>query len=134
MNIWTNGCYDILHVGHIRLFEYAKSLGNQLHVGIDSDSRISLSKGENRPINKAIDRKEMLLSIKFIDSVDIFNSDEELENLIKIYHIDAIVIGEDYRNRRVVGSSLVDRVIFFPKVPDISSSIIYDAIQSRIPN
>lgn len=127
MNIWTNGCYDILHIGHIKLFEYAKSLGDNLYVGIDSDNRIKISKGPNRPINNQDQRKLMLSSIRFIDSVDIFDSDNELEALLKKYNIDIIVIGDDYKNRNVVGSSLVKSIIFFPKIPNISSSTIYES-------
>ena len=82
MNIWTNGCYDILHVGHIALFKYAKSLGGNLIVGIDSDDRVNKLKGNGRPINNQNDRKEMLESIKFIDEVIIFNTKEEMCDLL----------------------------------------------------
>ena len=67
--IWVNGCFDILHRGHIELFKYAKSLGDHLVVGIDSDDRIRTSKGVNRPVNNLEDRIEMLRSIRYIDDV-----------------------------------------------------------------
>ena len=68
-NIWTNGCFDIIHAGHIALFEYAKNLGDNLFVGIDSDERIKINKGLNRPINNVALRQKVLLSIKYIDRV-----------------------------------------------------------------
>lgn len=127
MNIWTNGCYDIIHAGHIRLFEYAKSLGNILYVGIDSDRRVKQLKGPNRPINNQNNRKLLLSSIKFIDSVDIFDSEYELESLLQKHNIDIIVVGDDYKNKNVVGSKLVKSVIFFPRIPNLSSSELYES-------
>ena len=60
MVVWTNGCFDILHRGHIELFKYAKSLGHILYVGIDTDDKVKLDKGPNRPYNNLEDRKIML--------------------------------------------------------------------------
>ncbi len=77
--IWVNGCFDVLHRGHIELFKYAKSLGNRLVVGIDSDNRIKGSKGSSRPFNTSRDRKYVLQSIKYIDDVVEYDSDDELE-------------------------------------------------------
>lgn len=123
--IWSNGCYDIVHIGHIRLFQYAKSLGDKLIVGIDSDSRIKMLKGNNRPINSEIHRKIVLESIKYIDEVVIFDSSIDLENYIKMYNINTIVVGDDYKDKKVIGSEYAD-VIFFNKIPHISSSVILD--------
>ena len=67
--IWTNGCFDVLHRGHIELFKYAKSLGTKLYVGIDSDEKIKKDKGNSRPINSVKDRKFILESIKYIEKV-----------------------------------------------------------------
>ena len=123
-NIWTNGCYDILHLGHIRLFQYAKSLGDKLIVGIDSDNRVKELKGNNRPINNEQHRKEILESIKYIDEVYIFNSSDKLKNLIKQHDIDSIVVGDDYKNKQVIGSELVKQIIFFTRIPSLSTSQI----------
>ena len=118
--IWTNGCFDMLHIGHIRLLKYAKSLGDQLTVGIDSDRRIQEIKGINRPINNENFRKEMLLSIRWVDNVVVFNSDQELETLIQQYS-DKMIIGSDYRNKRVIGSQYSE-VEFFNKIDDCSTT------------
>ena len=118
--IWTNGCFDILHIGHIRLLKYAKSLGDQLTVGIDSDRRIQEIKGINRPINGENFRKEMLLSIRWVDNVVVFDSDQELETLIQ-QHSDKMVVGSDYRNKRVIGNQYSE-VEFFNKIDDHSTT------------
>lgn len=122
MNIWTNGCYDILHVGHIALFKYAKSLGGNLIVGIDSDNRVSKLKGNGRPINNQNDRKEMLESIKFIDEVIIFNTKEEMCDLLIKKNINTIVIGDDYKNKPVTGSDIIEDIVFFKKIGNYSTT------------
>jgi D-beta-D-heptose 7-phosphate kinase/D-beta-D-heptose 1-phosphate adenosyltransferase len=121
--IWSNGCYDILHTGHLHLLRYAKSLGDKLIVGIDSDERVKSLKGSTRPINNQEDRKFFLESLRFVDEVVVFNTSLELEYLIKKFHIAKIVIGDDYTNKPVIGSKYAE-VIFFPKILDKSSSNI----------
>lgn len=122
MNIWTNGCYDILHVGHIALFKYAKSLGDNLIVGIDSDDRVNKLKGNGRPINNQNDRKEMLESIKFIDEVIIFNTKEEMCDLLTKKNINTIVIGDDYKDKPVTGSDIIEDIVFFKKIGNYSTT------------
>lgn len=116
MKIWSNGCFDIVHIGHIELFKYAKSLGHELIVGIDSDERVKKLKGNSRPINSQTHRKLFLQSIKYINQVLIFNSEEELKSYIKNLDIDIIVVGDDYKNKYVVGSEYA-KVVFFPNSP-----------------
>lgn len=125
--IWTNGCFDIIHAGHIELFKYAKSLGQYLYVGIDNDYRVKKLKGDKRPINNEILRKSVLSAIKYIDGIEIFSSDNELEDAIKKLNIDTIVVGDDYKNKSVIGSNFVENVIFFPKIQNLSSSFIYES-------
>ncbi len=124
---WSNGCYDILHVGHIRLLEYAKSIGDKLIVGIDSDKRIKSSKGESRPINNEQDRKFVLESIRFVDEVVVFDTSDQLAEYIKNLNIATIVVGDDYKDKYVIGSEYAN-VIFFPKLPNISTSSILKKI------
>jgi D-beta-D-heptose 7-phosphate kinase/D-beta-D-heptose 1-phosphate adenosyltransferase len=109
--IFTNGCFDILHIGHIRLLQFSKKLGDKLIVGINSDDSVRKLKGENRPINNQNIRKEMLLSLKPVDDVIIFDEDTPLE-LIKKTKPDIIVKGGDYIKEQVVGYGLADVVIF----------------------
>ena len=128
VKVWTNGCFDVLHRGHIELFKYAKSLGNWVVVGLDSDEKIKKDKGSNRPFNTYEDRREVLLSIKYIDEVWQFNSRNGLIELIKQYEPDILVIGSDWKGRDVVGDDIVDDVRFFDRVGDYSTSEILGVV------
>lgn len=124
--IWTNGCFDILHRGHIELFRYAKSLGNKLIVGLDTDEKIRTTKGEDRPFNTLEDRKFVLSSIKYIDEVCVFGSKKELELLIKSLKPDILVIGSDWRGKDVVGEQHAGKVEFFDRVGEFSTTKILE--------
>ena len=123
-NIWVNGCFDILHVGHIELLKYAKSLGDALIVGIDSDDRIRLSKGPSRPFNSLEDRKRFLESIRHVDRVVSYSTDEGLETQLKKNKIDIMVIGSDWKGKRVVGEKIVKKVVFFDRIGKHSTTRI----------
>lgn len=125
--IWTNGCYDILHIGHIRLLaechKHARNNdGSRLMVGIDSDIRVKELKGESRPINNQLKRAEMILSIKGVDGVFIYDTAEELEEIITELQPKIMVIGEEYKNKTIVGSKHCSDIIFFSKVEDMSTT------------
>lgn len=128
-NIWTNGCFDVLHMGHIELFKFAKSLGDKLIVGIDSDQRVKSLKGEFRPINDQYRRKTFLESIIYIDGVVVFSSEDELKDTIKTMNITTIVVGDDYYNKYVIGSEYSD-VKFFPRISGISTTSILSYFSS----
>jgi D-beta-D-heptose 7-phosphate kinase/D-beta-D-heptose 1-phosphate adenosyltransferase len=121
--IWVNGSFDVLHIGHIRLLEYASTLGS-VKVGIDSDERIKKFKGTNRPFNSLDDRAEFLRSIKYIDSVDVFDTTERLVDLIKQYQPDYMVIGSDYKDRPIVGSKFIKEIIYFNRIKNKSTTNI----------
>ena len=109
--IFTNGCFDVLHRGHFELLKYAKSLGTNLVVGINSDSSVKRLKGEARPFFCEEDRKFMLESCKYVDRVVIFK-DLDPYNLIKQIKPDVIVKGGDYKREDVIGNDLSEVVIF----------------------
>ena len=123
--IWVNGTFDVLHIGHIKLLEYAASLGT-VRVGIDTDERVKEKKGNNRPYNRLKDRIEFMSSIKYVDSVVYFNSDLELIDKIKEWEPDIMVIGNDYKYHEIIGVEYVPKVNFFDKVDGISTSKILD--------
>ena len=128
IKVWTNGCFDILHRGHIEMFEYAKSLGDVLIVGIDSDERVKKDKGEGRPINNLDDRAIVLQSIKYIDRVVEFDSTNELRNLIKDIRPDIMVIGSDWKGKKVVGEEYAGKVDFFNRIEGYSTTDIIEKI------
>ncbi len=84
--IFVNGTFDILHPGHVQLLNYARSLGDSLIVAIDSDRRVRELKGDGRPINSEDDRKLMLESLRSVDTVWFFDSDQELEDICRLYN------------------------------------------------
>jgi len=123
VKVWVNGSFDVLHIGHIRLLEYASVLGS-VKVGIDTDSRIKKFKGENRPFNSLEDRAEFLRSIKYIDSVDVFDTDERLIDIIKQYQPDYMVIGSDYKDKPIVGEEYIKEIVYFDRIKDKSTTNI----------
>ena len=124
--VWTNGCFDLLHPGHIELFKIGKSLGDKLIVGLDSDERVRELKGDTRPINTFIDRKEILEAIKYIDVVLEFNSDKELEALIELYNPDILIDGGDWRMDCGVGRHNAKETRFFNRIGGYSSTKIIE--------
>ena len=124
--IWTNGCFDILHRGHIALFKHAKSLGSKLYIGIDSDEKVKKDKGSDRPFNNVQDRKEVLESIKYIDGVFIFNDTQGLDDLIRVVGPDIMVIGSDWKGKKVVGEQHVKKLVFFDRLKDYSTTNILE--------
>ena len=124
MIVWINGCFDIIHRGHIELFKYAKSLGTKLYVGIDSDLKVKKDKGESRPINNVGDRKYVLESIQYIDKVYIFHSKQGLENKIEDILPDIMVIGSDWKGKEIVGEQYTNKLVFFDRIKDYSTTNI----------
>jgi len=120
--IFVNGCFDVLHPGHIKLFKYAKSLGDYLIVAIDSDKRVAEMKGPERPIFSQNDRSQTLRAIRYIDVVHIFNSKEELEDLLKSIKPDIMVVGSDWKGKEVVGEQYAKTVRFFDRVGEYSTT------------
>jgi D-beta-D-heptose 7-phosphate kinase/D-beta-D-heptose 1-phosphate adenosyltransferase len=123
MKVWVNGSFDVLHYGHLKLLEYASSLG-YLVVGIDSDDRIKKLKGKNRPVNSEERRKFFLDSLSFVNEVVVFNSDYELSELIKKVGPEYLVVGDDYQDKKIIGSEFANNIILFKKIPELSTSKI----------
>jgi len=129
--IWTNGCFDILHIGHIKMLQYARSLGDNLIVGIDSDQRVKQLKGISRPVNNQDDRREFLLSLGCVDDVFVFDSKEEMCTILVEQGIRELVVGEDYIDREVTGKEIVERIHYFTKVEGYSTSKIIPTIKAK---
>ncbi len=128
--VWINGTFDVVHLGHIKLFQLGK---NQLEfphnktnvrVGIDDDSRVQSMKGPNRPINPLSNRIEFLKSLRFVDEVVSFSSDDELRAKIREYSPHIMCIGAEYRGRTIIGEEFVQRVIYVDKFLNLSTTTI----------
>lgn len=145
MNIWVNGCFDILHTGHIDLLWFAKNYNdglqthhdivgfkpfNKLYVGIDSDERVKELKGDKRPINDLNTRLTIMQSLRMVDDVFIFDNDDELRNLIKYCKIDIMIVGDQYKDKEVIGSENSKfGVVFFP-TDNRSTTNVIDKIKN----
>ena len=104
--VFTNGCFDILHAGHVSYLNEAKDQGDILVIGLNSDCSVKRLKGENRPINNENDRRFLLNNLKSVDFVEIFSEDTPL-NLIKLISPDVLVKGGDWKVSEIVGSDFV---------------------------
>ena len=132
--VWTNGCFDILHPGHMELFKIAKSLGDRLIVGIDDDKKVRMDKGFDRPINPLSFRKAMLEANKHIYIVIPFDSRQDLEQLIELYSPDILLVGGDWIDGDVVGREYAKEVRFLNRVGGYSSTEIIDKIVNKYRN
>jgi len=121
--VFTNGCFDILHAGHVDYLEKAKSFGDILIVGINSDSSIKRIKGEKRPINKQEHRVKVLSALNCVDYVVVFDEDTPIE-LIKIVQPDVLVKGADWKLEDIVGREYAKRVERVDFSYDISTTKI----------
>lgn len=132
--IIVNGSFDILHIGHIRLLEYAKyhiDLNAFVYVLIDSDSRIQQLKGPTRPVHNEYERFVILSSLKFVDKVDVFNTDDELRNYIKQYDPDVMVKGSDYQDKPIIGSEYCKKINFYDRIEKYSTTNTIQRIANR---
>lgn len=107
--VFTNGCFDILHVGHVRYLQQAKALGDLLFVGLNSDASVRKLKGESRPIQKEADRAEIMSALSCVDFVTIFSEETPLE-LIKLVRPDILVKGGDWPIDQIVGGDFVQSI------------------------
>ena len=130
MKIIVNGTFDILHRGHLEMLEYASELGSLL-VCIDSDSRVKQLKGPSRPVNCQDDRMYMLESLKFVDWVKVFSSEQDLIDIIKDYQPDIMVKGSDYKNKPIVGEHLIKEIKFYDRVEPYSTTKTIQDIADR---
>ena len=132
--VFTNGCFDLLHIGHIRYLQSAKALGDLLVVGVNSDkSVLSLSKGPGRPLIPVDQRMEVLAALTCVDYIVKFDESTPLQ-LIKTIQPDVLVKGGDWSADQIVGKDIVEQrggmVKIIPLVPAISTSMIVERIQN----
>ena len=120
--IFVNGTFDLLHPGHVSLLNWAKSLGDYLVVGIDTDDRVKEKKGSSRPIYNQTDRGIMLVSMSAVDEVRYFDSDESLENLVKEVKPDIIVVGSDWKGKTIIGSYYAAELKFFDRIEEYATT------------
>ena len=122
---FTNGCFDILHLGHLEILTKSKEFGDKLIVAVNSDESVRKLKGEKRPINDFQTRSNMLASFSFVDYVVEF-SDDTPKKLIQIIKPDFLIKGGDYKKKNIVGNDIVSsyggETIIIPLIDGLSST------------
>jgi D-beta-D-heptose 7-phosphate kinase/D-beta-D-heptose 1-phosphate adenosyltransferase len=128
--VFTNGCFDILHSAHIKLLQFAKTCGDIVVVGLNSDESIKRLKGQARPINLIDERSSILSLFNFIDYIIVFNDDTPL-NIIKTLQPNIIIKGSDYVKENVIGNEYVDEIVLFDFIKNKSSSLVINKIKNQ---
>jgi len=131
--VFTNGCFDILHLGHVKYLEKAKKLGDILVVGVNSDDSVKRLKGKNRPINPLYDRCCLIASLKSVDYVIPFEKDTPIK-LITTIVPDILVKGGDYKDKKVVGEEIAKELILIDFIEGRSTSSTITKIQKNVRN
>jgi D-beta-D-heptose 7-phosphate kinase/D-beta-D-heptose 1-phosphate adenosyltransferase len=125
-----NGCFDMLHLGHVKLLEFASLIPfSFVYVLIDSDRRIKELKGQRRPVYGEHERVFLLQSLKYVDRVEVFDSDLELTNKIKEFAPDIMIKGSDYKDKPIIGKEYCKEIIFYERIDQYSTT---NKIQSII--
>ena len=127
----VNGTFDILHRGHLELLNFARSKGDTLLVAIDTDRRVKELKGDTRPINNQQDRKFHLENLKAVDGVMLFDSKEELIEIMKGWEPDIYVKGSDWKSNSGTAHQYSKEVIYYDRVSDYSTTNIIQRIADR---
>ncbi|MCH2034038.1 MAG: D-glycero-beta-D-manno-heptose-7-phosphate kinase [Tenacibaculum sp.] len=126
--VFTNGCFDILHLGHVKYLEQAKKMGDVLIIGVNSDSSVKILKGENRPINSEFDRAYLLNSLKCVDYTIVFKEETPYE-LIKLIQPDILVKGGDYKIENIVGNDIAKSTVVIDYIEGKSTTNIINTIK-----
>ena len=133
--VFTNGCFDILHLGHQKYLEESKKLGDFLVVAINSDESVKILKGSGRPVNNYTLRSKNLMKLEFVDEVIVFSEQTPI-NLIKYLLPDVLTKGGDYKTIDIVGSSVVEKsggkVVVLPFLKGFSTTNIINSKRKRL--
>lgn len=132
--VFTNGCFDLLHIGHTRYLESARALGDLLVVGLNSDASVRRLKGDSRPVVPEHERREVLLALRSVDEVILFDEDTPYDLIAKVSP-DILVKGGDWTVEKIVGADLVlqrgGKVLSLPYVVGSSTTNIIERIEAR---
>ena len=120
------GCFDVLHIGHIRLLQFAKFISDEVIIAIDSDEKVKKDKGFSRPFNNQQIRQEFLESIKGVDKVYIFFDEEDLERICKEIRPTYRLVGSDWKDKKIVGQQYCKEVLYFDRIPGYSTTNILE--------
>lgn len=133
--VFTNGCFDIIHLGHIVYLSRAKDLGDILLIGLNTDDSVKRLKGNNRPVNNEQERAMLLASLRFVDGIILFSEDTPYE-LIKKTEPDILVKGSDYKKDEIVGADIIKKyggeLVTIDFLEGYSTSSVLDKIKANL--
>ena len=130
--VFVNGAFDVLHSGHLDLLDFAGMLGGHLLVAIDTDTRIEYNKGIGRPFNSLSIRKHIMSMLKPVNSVRVFDTDQELVDIIRRYQPDVMVKGSDWKGKTILGEEYCKEIVFYERTNGQSTTkAIEDFITRR---
>ena len=130
--VFVNGAFDVLHSGHLDLLDFAGMLGGHLLVAIDTDARIEYNKGTGRPFNPLSIRKHIMSMLKPVNSVRVFDTDQELVDIIRQYEPDVMVKGSDWKGKTILGEEYCKEIVFYERTNGQSTTkAIEDFITRR---
>ena len=127
-DLFCNGCFDILHAGHVSVLEFSRAKADVLVVGINSDESVQRLKGPTRPVNKQQDRALVLAALQSVDAVCVFTEDTPY-NLIKLVQPDVLIKGGDYKPSEIVGREFAKKVVRFALLKGRSTTNIIKKVQ-----
>ena len=125
MTVLITGTFDVVHLGHIRLLQYAKSIDPYVLVAIDSDRRVKELKGSDRPFNGEMERHEFLKSLKCVDEVVLFDTTDQLESICWL-HQPIRIVGTDYKDKEIIGGKFCKNIIYYERIPEYSTTRILE--------
>ena len=132
--VFTNGCFDLIHLGHIEVIARSADLGDILIIGMNTDNSIKRLKGKNRPIVEEISRAKQLAALEFVDAVVLFDQDTPID-LIKVINPNVITKGGDYNTDQVIGNDIVTQndgeVVIIPLTQGYSTTSILEKIKDE---
>lgn len=128
--VFTNGCFDLIHVGHLKVFQRCKDQGDVLVVGLNSDASVRRLKGPKRPLITQKERAQLLAGFEVIDYVTIFNEDTP-QRLIEMVKPDVLVKGGDWKSSQIVGREVAKKIYRVPLIKGHSTSLLIDKIVKR---
>jgi len=120
------GCFDVLHLGHTRIIQYANSLCDRIVIAIDGDEKVRREKGRHRPFNTQEDRKELLDNIKGVNEVYIFHSERDLEILCEELLPNYRLVGSDWRGKKIVGAEHCKEIVYYDRISGYSTTNILE--------
>lgn len=129
--VWVNGCFDLLHFGHLNLLIHAAKQGDELYVGLDSDTRVRARKGVGRPIQDEQTRFLLLKTLSIVTDVYVYDTDYQLEKMIEKMKPSVMVIGEEYKDKHIIGKEFCDKITFFGTKEGYSTTELIKKIRNE---